>query len=116
MRSQIHYDEVKPISRLDAESAFKSGEIAQICDALVRLTYHDSDHKWVENQCVEFVRHPNVEVRGLALTCLEHLARIHRQLDLNRVVPLLKVLSSDPEVGQRAQDALDDIRTFMGDV
>jgi hypothetical protein len=45
---------------------------------------------------------------------LGHLARIHGQLDLERVEPRLRELRADPEVAGSAEDALDDIERFMG--
>jgi hypothetical protein len=42
------------------------------------------------------------------------LARIHGTLDLDRVEPKLRELRKDPDVGGRAEDALDDIQKFMG--
>lgn len=42
-------------------------------------------------------------------------ARIHRQLDLDRVLPVLKHLESDAEIGWRVRDALDDIDVFRLD-
>ncbi|HRW18040.1 MAG TPA: hypothetical protein P5181_04245 [Dermatophilaceae bacterium] len=52
-------------------------------------------------------------LRAVALTCLGHVARINRSLDLDRVVPRLRALADDPVVGGRAQDALSDIEIFM---
>jgi hypothetical protein len=40
-------------------------------------------------------------------------ARIHRNLDLGRMVPLLEKLASEPETSGRAQDALDDVEVFV---
>ena len=55
-----------------------------------------------------------MDVSGLAIICLGHLARIHRRLDLDRVSPLLKELRRDKEIGDRVGCALDDIQIFMG--
>lgn len=108
------YREVEPIDRIEAERAFISGRPDLICDALVRVTFHDPDWQWVQRWCVHFLGFDSDEVRGLAATCLGHVARIHRTLDRELVVPMLERLTADPAIGGRAGDALDDIRQFLG--
>lgn len=107
------YYAVNPITREEALVAFASGKPDIICDALIRLTYHDPDWQWVQDQCIFWGRHPNADVRGLAVTCLGHLARIYTKLDLQKALPLLKELLKDPSVALRAEDALDDIETYL---
>ena len=107
------YQEASPISREDAEIAFSSGVSERICDALVRVTFNDSDWRWIQEKCLLFINSSYPDVRGLAVTCLGHLARIHRKLDLKKVLPLLKNLRNDAEVSGRVEDAFDDIETFV---
>lgn len=109
----MRYQPVHPISREEYEAAIKSGDSEVMCDALVRLTFHEPDWRWVQDECLTLADHPDVAVRGLALTCLGHLARIHRTLDLDRVLPCLRRRLLDPEVAGRAEDALDDIDIFL---
>lgn len=108
------YREPQPISRSEAASAFASGIPNRICETLVSLAYYDPDWRWVQVKCLEFSRHSDPDVRGLAATCLGHLARIHRQLDTAIVVPRLNEMLTDPDVKGTAQDALDDISLFIG--
>jgi hypothetical protein len=89
---RMQCEEVLPISREEAEAAFLSGEPESICQALVRVAFHDTHWRWVQAWCMEFARHSDCEVRGLAATCLGHLARIHRRLDLEAELPVLHEL------------------------
>ncbi len=111
-----YYQEPKPISREQAERTLSSGSPSEISDVLVRLAYHEPDWRWVQNQCVRFLGYPNADVRGLAATCLGHLARIHGTVDKQLVVPALERLLMDPEIAGRAEDALADIKMFASDV
>jgi hypothetical protein len=52
-------------------------------------------------------------MRGLAATCLGHVARIHKRLDLDLVLGALVPLKSDPVIGGYVRDALDDIKFFL---
>lgn len=108
------YQEALPIGREDAEAAFSSGVSERICDALVRVTLSESDWRWVQEKCLHFINSSYPDVRGLAITCLGHLARIHKQLDLRKVLPLLENLRNDADVSGRVEDAFDDIETFVG--
>jgi len=58
----MYYKDVLPIKREEAETAFSSGNLQEICDALVRITYHDPDWRWVQAQCLYFGKHPQSEI------------------------------------------------------
>lgn len=107
------YLEVVPISREEAESAILSDDPDAICNALLQLTYHDPDWQWVQNLCLQFVQYKDMNIRGLAVTCLGHLARIHGVLNTEKVVPILKDLRHDSDIGGKVEDALDDIQMFI---
>lgn len=110
----MRYEEPTPIMRAEAEAAFSCDNPATVCNALVRVTFHDPDWRWVQEKCLLFARHSSPEIRGLAVTCFGHIARIHRVLDMEKVLPVLESLLKDPEIGGRAEDALDDIDTYVG--
>jgi len=109
---KLTYEQPHPISREDAEAAFASGDPELIAHALVRVAFHDTDWRWGQERCLGFARAAVAAVRQIAVTCLGHVARVHRQLDLDRVLPALDELARDPEV--QVDDALDDIRMFVG--
>ncbi|TME29876.1 MAG: hypothetical protein E6I66_10580 [Chloroflexi bacterium] len=107
------FQKVDPISRETAAKVFTEGGAEARAAALLSLAYHDPDWRWVQNTCLELFGDRSVEVRAMAALCLGHLARIHRSLDLERVLPALESQVDDPVVGPRARDALDDISVFM---
>ena len=108
---KLTYNEPHPITREEAEAAFVSNDSEEIAFALVNVAFHDPDWRWVQENCLTFVRSDIAALRQIAITCLGHVARIHRKLDLERVLPVLQEFSHDPEV--QVEDALDDIRMFM---
>jgi hypothetical protein len=114
--NRLTYQEPQPISRDEACSALATNKPEVICSMLVSLALHDSDWRWVQDKCLEFARHPDARVRQVAATCIGHVARIHRTLDLDAVTPVLHQLLSDTEgyVKGCAEDAMDDIQVFMG--
>jgi hypothetical protein len=112
---RLTYQEPHPISRDEAESAFASGDSERIAEALVNVAFHDTDWRWVQDNCLVFGRSDAAPLRYIAASCLGHVARIHGRLDLDKVMPVLKELLNDSEtyVKASAEDAIEDIRIFM---
>jgi hypothetical protein len=110
---RVQYREVQKRDRPDIELLLRSPEKMDRLDALLSATYYDPEWRWVQSRCLEFLSHGDHEERGLAATCLGHLARIHKELDIELVLSRLSPLKNDPLVGSSVQDALDDIRFFL---
>ena len=109
----MQYEELVPISREDASAAFQhSDDTYTICHSLLCVALHEEDWRWALPQVLRFIMNPNPEVRGVAVTCIGYLARIHRTLDVSTALPLLEILREDPYCARRVRDALEDIRQF----
>ena len=108
----MRYHEDLPMPRAEVEAALAAGDEATVANALLSATVHDPDWRWVQDQCVRLMKDTNPVLRGLAVTCLGHLARLHGVLDLDKVLPLLREVERDPVAGGRVEDALDDIHMF----
>ncbi|WP_173140066.1 hypothetical protein [Kibdelosporangium persicum] len=93
--------------------ALRSGDVESATDALLSLTYDGPDSDWMQDVLLDCLR-PNVDtqVRALAVTCFGHVARLAGKVRLD-VVEVLHVLVSDPVLGGRAEDALDDVASFV---
>ena len=104
-----------PLTKDTALKALASGDTLQRCQALVALAFYEADWHWVQelNLALLLDEHEALEVRGLAATCLGHVARIHQKLDKNRVIGILNTFLPHPDLGGRVEDALSDIRIFM---
>jgi hypothetical protein len=101
-----------------AIKAFESKDADAIGRALVRLTYHDPDWKWVYEWCLAFVEHPDPTVRMNAATCIGLLAYFHKPQELLAAVPILAAMSEDSDqlVAGCASDAKKDIELHLGKV
>ena len=108
----MKYHEILPMERTDLDRLLTSGNQKAIIDALLSAAYHDPDWRWVQSTCLRFLDHPEHSVRWNAVTCLGHIARIHRQLDADIVVPILMTLKADPSMSN-VDDALDDIKQYL---
>lgn len=108
----MKYEPIEPISKEKAEVIFNSGEAHEIEKALTRLAYHYKNWRWVQAKCLFYVENGNDGLQQTAILCLGHLARIHRQLDLEIVIPLLEKLKSQNNLQGQIEDALDDIDIY----
>ncbi|ANZ38832.1 hypothetical protein BBK82_24965 [Lentzea guizhouensis] len=79
--------------------------------AMLALTHHEPDRAALQRLLLDHVRHPDRNLRQLAVTCLGHVGRLDRQV-LPEVVERLNALLDDPELGGTADDALGDIESF----
>ena len=109
----MQYRAVVERSRAEVEVLLRSDKTTDMTDALLSAAYYDPDWQWVQCQCLTLSRHRDHNVRWVAATCLGHLARIHRQLDLDMVLQRLVEMKSDPLVSSAADDALEDVRFFL---
>ena len=112
----MKYHEVLPMSRSELEAGIDSGNQKAIIEALLSAAFYDADWRWVQEICLRFLDHTDTNVRWIAATCLGHIARIHKVLDLDLVLPKLVSLKADPAIGPSVETALDDIRFFCASV
>lgn len=92
-----------------------SGDLAVATEALLSLTNHEVDRKWIEMALLRVIDGPfDLQLRQLAVICLGHVARIHGAISRDFVVPKLHLLERDPDLGSRARNALEDIEIFAG--
>ncbi|WP_433604971.1 hypothetical protein ACQP2P_26100 [Dactylosporangium sp. CA-139114] len=82
-------------------------------DALLELAHREPDRGWTERLLLQIIDgDADAQLRALAVTCLGHVARRHRAIDRETVLPVLRELLDDPTLGDRARETIDDIETF----
>lgn len=104
---------MSPITHEDARIELESGVSERVSRTLVRLALHDRDRAFMEDILAIHLQSPDAWVRGVAATCVGHVARIHRALDTGRLIPLINKLGADNRTAGRMVDALDDIEMFV---
>lgn len=63
----------------------------------------------MQGKCIFFLNSENSQVAGLAATCIGHLARIHKQIDKPKVMPVLSTNLKRIDIKGRVEDAINDI-------
>jgi hypothetical protein len=86
---------------------------AVLLSSLLDACFNLDDREWLEDFFVSVAKSDlSSEVRGLAFSCIGHLARIYSEVSYEKIFPFLMCEINDPIVGGRAQDAIDDIEIF----
>lgn len=108
----MRYESPAPVGRAEALEAINSGESREACEAIIRLALNDPDGRWVQDVALGMAESADSNIRATAATALGHVARIHRRIDLDRVLPVLERLMHDPRTAGRAEDSMSDIAMF----
>lgn len=111
--SAPRYEQPAPASADEVRAAIRGEDDREVADLLVGAALHDPDLRAVQDLCLDLLAGPDRDLAAVAAACLGHLARIHGTLDTDRVVPALTAARHDPTIGPRADDALDDLETFL---
>ncbi|GHT69830.1 hypothetical protein AGMMS50239_37270 [Bacteroidia bacterium] len=100
------YKEIETILLLDEDIEF-------CCKLLLKLTFNLDSECWIQEICLRIILSDRDEnLCGLAITCLGHLARIHKTINKDKVIPLLNLLKSENKYLSKIDDAIDDINDF----
>jgi hypothetical protein len=111
----VRYEEIPPISREAAEAVFVRDDPHEVVNALLGLAISDPDWRWVQQQCLRFIHHPDPNVRYIVPLCFMHLARLHGALDVDLVFPVLEALQKDtsPGVVSQATRCLAEVKWYL---
>ncbi len=92
-----------------------SDESAIKVNGLLALAHQADDWEFAQDCMVRYSEHPDEHIRGIAILCFGHIARIHGMLNEELVMPILHKALDDERsfVRGHAESALDDIITFL---
>lgn len=107
------YDEPKKIDKSEFLEVVASGVVALICDAIVRAVHFIGDYDWLLCELTSLLRHSDIEVRGVTVTCIGHLARLNEKAKKDELLSVLEPLLSDGDFAGRVEDAIEDVNTFL---
>ena len=107
----MQYKNPTPIDRKTAIDIFASNNTENICQTLLSVAFYEPDWRWTQERCLELLSSDNCDISLLAVTCLGHIARIHKILDKDKVISALHLKISSCKAGKEIiEDALEDIK------
>ena len=88
---------------------------ADIINALLSIVLNGSDYDLSIKKSIEFAEYESEWVKGCAIECLGHIARIHNKIDLNSVKDIISngLKSTSKIIIGKTESAVDDITHFM---
>ena len=107
------YVEPTDIGKDEFSQIIASGTTESKCDAIVRAVHSISDYDWLISEFSKLLNDPDHQIRGVTVTCVGHMARLHEYSDKQQLLHIVKPLLSDSKISGRAEDAVDDINTFL---
>jgi len=97
-----------------AEKQLFSKSTETVLQTLLEITFNDSDWRWVQNTLLNLLENNgDLNIKRLSITCLGHTARIHQQIDKDKVVPILEKYLLFPELNGTVLDTFDDFDVFL---
>lgn len=107
------YAEPLRLSREQALAQLKNADPYDRMDAILSLTLYEPDWRLGQSISLKMLDDPNIDVVATAILGLSHVARLHRHLDLDQVLPRLEPLKSNPTLNGRIIDVLNDFDTYL---
>lgn len=100
-------DCIREILLLDEDMEF-------CCKLLLKITFNCDDWKCIQDICIEIINSNKEEnICALAVTCLGHLARIHRVIEKDKVLSIFNDNKENPNLSGVIENAIDDIEMFV---
>ncbi|MDM3887214.1 hypothetical protein QSV36_16715 [Pseudomonas sp. BCRC 81390] len=100
----------------EIEKDLNSGERDTIIEAILYAAMNMDDPDWIVGRCACLILNSrDNDIQGLAITCIGHVARIHRRIDRSLVATALQFANQDICLAGRVEDALDDIELYTGE-
>src|ERR1700733_13678754 len=101
----MNYEELSPISREEADAALsRDDDTYVLCQSILRIALHEADAVWALEHVGRFLLHPHPEVRAVAVSGVGYVVRIHRTIDVSRILPALYALQADAYVSSRVRE------------
>lgn len=113
MQVERVYRQPTAASRAVLEQARVDRDVPTIREAIIALVSAERDRQWMERQLIDLMQDVDGSVRSIAALAVGHLARLHRQMELNEIMLVLERLLKDDEARGNAANAIDDITTFV---
>lgn len=109
----MKYAEIPQLTHEQIVRDLLSSDIEISSVALLSASLYGQDRNWIQEKCLTFLDHPDPTMKATAIRCLGHLARIHKKLDIEKVLPAIFRFKDDSYLSGVVEDTLDDIKVYI---
>ncbi len=115
MTNKNQYVDPQPIEREEVLRILSSGKTEDIEATLISVALLDDCYEFALSTIIQGASSTTAAIRGTAILCLGHLARIHKQLPEDPVLDIVRagLIDDNTYVRGQAENAADDIATFI---
>ncbi|WP_017662958.1 hypothetical protein [Baaleninema simplex] len=108
----MQYEDTPKLTKEDFIIQVKNASQEELCLLLLGI-YELNDWKWIQSTYLDYLKHQDKWVASAAIIGLGHLARVHGEIEVKKVVSCLeKVAQCRPELEGKVEDAISDINMF----
>ncbi len=101
------------MEREEVMRLLRTNEPKDVARALYSASRHDSDWRWVQDECLFRTGHSDLLVRWAAVTCLGDLAFRRFPLERTRVIAALEAARFDATIADPAEVSLGMVKEFV---
>ena len=111
----MKYEEIEIKKNEDYFHLIKSGKTDNVIQGLLGLVHYGEGIRLIQDTLVKYSKSENENIRGIAILCFGHLARIDGQIDKELVLPIVNegLVDNSSFVQSHSNSALDDINSFV---
>lgn len=109
---ELKYEAVLAHDRAELERMLQGSDPSEVGSALYAASRYEQDWRWVQDECLRRLTHPNLYVRWAAATCLGDLAFRRFPMERDRVIAELESATLDPTIADPTSVSLNMVREF----
>lgn len=115
MSNRNEYWEPELLTKEQVIDILSIGSIEDLEKALISMVFSEIDIEFKRNIIFKYARDNNDALRGTAILCIGHLARIHGELPKTETIKIILkgIVDSSLYVRNQTESALDDIDIFI---
>lgn len=110
--NSVIYENPRSIAKEAAEAILLKGNSSEMCSALISIALYEKDLSWAQDLVFPNFLSTNKDIAQAAITSVGHLARLHGQIDLDRLNFLLERMIYKAELSGNIEDMFNDIEVF----
>ena len=110
--NSVIYENPRSIAKEAAEAILLKGNSSEMCSALMSIALYEKDLSQAQDLVFPNFLSTNKDIAQAAITSVGHLARLHGQIDLDRLNFLLERMIYKAELSGNIEDMFNDIEVF----
>jgi len=118
MSGNLIYKEPEKMTKEQILAVLQSNDVAAIENALVSLVFFEEDFEFAKKLIFNYAKNSDEAIRGTAILCIGHLARIHKNLPIEITIEIIEGALKDNShyVREQAESAASDINVYIPDI